>query len=271
MSNIVRLHRVLRAPPERVYRAFLDPDAMVKWLPPHGYTGKVHHMDARVGGSHRMSFTNFSTGSSHAFGGRYVELTPHERIRYTDQFDDPAMPGEMQVTHLAGCGRLRNRTHDHAGGHSASHPARVLLPRVAGIVVAAGAPGRARDPGRHVAESGALKPGRSATRAPRSQRSSESSRAAMSRPGTPRPTTGTCSSRCRMASSSTQRSPQRPTSSMSSPIGDPSWRKSWEPCASRSGLTAPYGCRGRRRPRKCRPTSPRTRSGSWRCRSASST
>src|SRR5512137_200584 len=98
MSSVVRLHRVLRAPPERVYRAFLDPDAMVKWLPPHGYTGKVHHMDARVGGSHRMSFTNFSTGSSHAFGGRYVELTPHERIRYTDQFDDPAMPGEMQVT-----------------------------------------------------------------------------------------------------------------------------------------------------------------------------
>ena len=98
MSNAVRLHRVLRAPPERIYRAFLDPDAMVKWLPPHGYTGKVHHMDARVGGSHRMSFTNFGTGSSHAFGGRYVELTPHERIRYTDQFDDPAMPGEMQVT-----------------------------------------------------------------------------------------------------------------------------------------------------------------------------
>ena len=98
MSNVVRLHRVLRAPPERVYRAFLDPDAMVKWLPPHGFTGKVHHMDARVGGSHRMSFTNFSTGNSHAFGGRYVELTPHERIRYTDQFDDPAMPGEMQVT-----------------------------------------------------------------------------------------------------------------------------------------------------------------------------
>jgi uncharacterized protein YndB with AHSA1/START domain len=98
VSNAVRLHRVLRAPPERVYRAFLDPDAMSKWLPPHGYTGKVHHMDARVGGSHRMSFTNFSTGNSHAFGGRYVELTPHERIRYTDQFDDPAMPDEMQVT-----------------------------------------------------------------------------------------------------------------------------------------------------------------------------
>jgi len=98
VPNVVRLHRVLRAPPERVYRAFLDPDAIVKWLPPHGYTAKVHHMDARVGGSHRMSFTNFSTGNSHAFGGRYVELTPHERIRYTDQFDDPAMPGEMLVT-----------------------------------------------------------------------------------------------------------------------------------------------------------------------------
>jgi uncharacterized protein YndB with AHSA1/START domain len=98
MSNVVRLHRVLRAPPERVYRAFLDPDAMAKWLPPHGYTGKVHHIDARVGGSHRMSFTNFSTGSSHSFGGRYVELTPHETIRYTDQFDDPGLPGEMQVT-----------------------------------------------------------------------------------------------------------------------------------------------------------------------------
>ena len=98
MSNVVRLHRVLRAMPERVYRAFLDPDAMVKWIPPHGYTGKIHHMDARVGGGHRMSFTNFGTGSSHAFGGKYVELTPHEKIRYTDRFDDPNLPGEMQVT-----------------------------------------------------------------------------------------------------------------------------------------------------------------------------
>jgi uncharacterized protein YndB with AHSA1/START domain len=97
-TNTVRLHRVLRAPPERVYRAFLDPDAMVKWLPPHGFTGKVHHMDARPGGSHRMSFTNFGTGKSHSFGGKYIELTPHERIRYTDQFDDPNLPGEMQVT-----------------------------------------------------------------------------------------------------------------------------------------------------------------------------
>jgi uncharacterized protein YndB with AHSA1/START domain len=91
-SGTVRLHRVLRAPPERVYRAFLDPDAMVKWLPPHGFTGKVHHLDARVGGSHRMSFTNFGTGRSHSFGGTYVERTPHERIRYTAQLVEPAIP-----------------------------------------------------------------------------------------------------------------------------------------------------------------------------------
>lgn len=97
-TNTIRLHRVLRASPERVYRAFIDPDAMVKWLPPHGFTGKVHEMDARVGGGYRMSFTNFSTGKSHSFGGRYVELTPYERIRHTDKFDDPNMPGEMQVT-----------------------------------------------------------------------------------------------------------------------------------------------------------------------------
>lgn len=97
-TNTIRLHRVLRAPPERVYRAFLDPDAMAKWLPPNGYTGKVHHMDARVGGSHRMSFTSLVSGQSHAFGGTYLELAPAERIRYTDKFDDPNLPGEMQVT-----------------------------------------------------------------------------------------------------------------------------------------------------------------------------
>lgn len=97
-GNTIRLHRVLRAPAERVYRAFLNPEAMVKWLPPHGFTGKVHEMDARVGGGYRMSFTNFGTGKSHSFGGKYVELTPYERIRYTDSFDDPKMPGEMQVT-----------------------------------------------------------------------------------------------------------------------------------------------------------------------------
>jgi uncharacterized protein YndB with AHSA1/START domain len=97
-SNTVRLHRVLRATPERVYRAFLDADAMAKWLPPHGFTGKVHQMDARVGGSYRMSFTNFSTGHGHSFGGRYLELVPNERIVHTDKFDDPNLPGEMQVT-----------------------------------------------------------------------------------------------------------------------------------------------------------------------------
>jgi len=97
-TNTVRFHRVLRAKPERVYRAFLDADAMVKWLPPHGFTGKVHHMDAKVGGTYKMSFTNFSTGKSHSFGGKYLELKPHERIRYDDKFDDPNLPGEMVTT-----------------------------------------------------------------------------------------------------------------------------------------------------------------------------
>lgn len=98
MPNTVRLHRVLRATPERVYRAFLDADALAKWLPPNGFTGKVHHLDAQVGGTFRMSFTNFTTGKSHSFGGKYLELVPHERIRHTDTFDDPNLPGEMQVT-----------------------------------------------------------------------------------------------------------------------------------------------------------------------------
>jgi uncharacterized protein YndB with AHSA1/START domain len=97
-TNTVRLHRVLRAPPERIYRAFLDADAMSKWLPPHGFTGKVHHLDAKVGGTYRMSFTNFSTGHSHSFGGEYVDLVPNERISHTDRFDDPNLPGEMQTT-----------------------------------------------------------------------------------------------------------------------------------------------------------------------------
>jgi uncharacterized protein YndB with AHSA1/START domain len=98
MPSTIRLHRVLKAAPERVYKAFLDPDAMAKWLPPYGFTCKVHHIDAKVGGTHKMSFTNFTTGNSHSFGGRYLELTPNERIRYTDKFDDPNLPGEMQVT-----------------------------------------------------------------------------------------------------------------------------------------------------------------------------
>lgn len=97
-TGTVRFHRVLKAPPERVYRAFLDPKAKVKWLPPHGFVGEVHSIDARVGGSYRMSFTNFNTGESHSFGGTYTELTPHTRIRYTDRFDDANLPGEMQVT-----------------------------------------------------------------------------------------------------------------------------------------------------------------------------
>ncbi|WP_424682644.1 SRPBCC family protein [Frateuria sp. YIM B11624] len=94
----VKLHRVLRTTPERLYRAFVDPDALAKWLPPNGFTAKVHHMDARVGGSFRMSFTNFSTGNGHAFGGTYLELQPGERLRYTDTFDDPNLPGEMVTT-----------------------------------------------------------------------------------------------------------------------------------------------------------------------------
>ncbi len=97
-TNTVRLHRVLRAKPERIYRAFLDPDAMAKWLPPNGFTGKVHQMDAKVGGSYKMSFTNFSTGSSHSFGGKYLELKPNELLRYTDKFDNPGLPGEMITT-----------------------------------------------------------------------------------------------------------------------------------------------------------------------------
>jgi uncharacterized protein YndB with AHSA1/START domain len=98
MPNTVRLHRVLRATPDRVYRAFLDADAMAKWLPPNGFTGKVHHIDPRVGGTYKMSFTNFTTGHRHSFGGAYLELVPNERIRHTDTFDDPPLPGEMQTT-----------------------------------------------------------------------------------------------------------------------------------------------------------------------------
>jgi len=97
-THTIRLHRVLRATPERIYRAFLDADAMAKWLPPNGFTGKIHHMDAKVGGTYKMSFTNFTSGKSLSFGGTYLEMVPHERIRYTDQFDDPNVPGEMQTT-----------------------------------------------------------------------------------------------------------------------------------------------------------------------------
>lgn len=97
-GNTIRLHRVLRAPPERIYRAFLDPAAVAKWLPPHGFTCKVHDLEAKVGGKWRASFTNFSTGNSHSFGGKYLELVPNERIKHTDRFDDPNLPGEMVTT-----------------------------------------------------------------------------------------------------------------------------------------------------------------------------
>jgi uncharacterized protein YndB with AHSA1/START domain len=110
-THTIRLHRVLRAPPERVYRAFLDADASAKWLPPNGFTCKVHHMDAKVGGSFRMSFTSFATGKSHAFGGEFLELAPYERIRYTDRFDDPNLPGTIHVTVTLGkvsCGTELN-------------------------------------------------------------------------------------------------------------------------------------------------------------------
>ena len=98
MPNTVRLHRVLRAKPERVYKAFLDPDAVPKWLPPHGFTCKVHQLDAKVGGSFRMTFTNFSSGNGHSFGGKYLELVPNEKLHYSDVFDDPNLPGEMITT-----------------------------------------------------------------------------------------------------------------------------------------------------------------------------
>jgi len=98
MSGTVKLHRVLRSKPERIYKAFIDPDAMVKWLPPNGFTGKVHEMDARTGGKYRMSFTNFSTGKSHAFGGEFLEMVENERLRYSDKFEDPNLAGEMETT-----------------------------------------------------------------------------------------------------------------------------------------------------------------------------
>jgi uncharacterized protein YndB with AHSA1/START domain len=114
-TNTVRLHRVLRAKPEKVYRAFLDADAMAKWLPPNGFTGKVHHLDARTGGTYKMSFTNFSTGHSHTFGGEYLELVPNEKICNTDRFDDPNLPGEMKTTVLlmkVSCGTEVNITQE---------------------------------------------------------------------------------------------------------------------------------------------------------------
>src|SRR6187549_2957379 len=125
-TNTIRLHRVLRATPERVYRAFLDPDAKAKWLPPHGFTGKVHHLEARVNGTYKMSFTNFTTGQSHSFGGTYVELVPSELMRYTDRFDDPNLPGDIQVTvRLKKVGG--NRTQRRPGGRARHYSGRGML------------------------------------------------------------------------------------------------------------------------------------------------
>jgi len=141
MPSTVRLHRVLRATPERIYRAFLDADAMAKWLPPNGFTGKVHHMDAKVGGAYKMSFTNFTTGQSHSFGGEYLELVPNERIRHTDKFDDPNLPGVMIVTIALkddshNClkeGRRGDGVGSCSGRYTRRHSRGGLLSRVAGV------------------------------------------------------------------------------------------------------------------------------------------
>ena len=146
-SRSVRLHRVLRANPEKVYRAFLEADALAKWLPPYGFTCTVHHLEAAVGGTFRMSFRNFSTGNSHSFGGDYLELIPNQRIRYTDKFDDPNLPGVMEVIVSLEPVIVRDRALGRAGGHPRSHPARDVLPRLAGVAGAAGDARRARDPG----------------------------------------------------------------------------------------------------------------------------
>ena len=133
MPGTVRFHRVLRATPEKVYRAFIDPDAMCKWLPPNGFTGKMHEMDAQAGGGYRMSFTNFGTGNGHSFGGTYVELTPGERIRYTNKFDDANLPGEMMTTitfKKVFCGtEMEHR----AGRDSRRHSDGSVLPGMAGV------------------------------------------------------------------------------------------------------------------------------------------
>ena len=138
MPNTVQFHRVLRTTPERLYRAFLDPDALAKWLPPNGFTGKVHHMDARVGGTYKMSFTNFTSGKSHSFGGEYLELVPHERLRWTDRFDDPNLPGEMTVTVTLEEGLCRDGDEHCAGGDPGCDSGGGVPSRLAGVPHPAG-------------------------------------------------------------------------------------------------------------------------------------
>jgi uncharacterized protein YndB with AHSA1/START domain len=133
MPNAIKLHRVLRASPESIYREFLATDAMAKWLPPNGFTCKVHHLDAKVGGTYKMSFANFTIGKSHSFGGTYVELIPNERICYTDKFDRPNLAGEMQTTISLKKGFVRNGIEDHAGRRARCHSRRGLLSWLAGV------------------------------------------------------------------------------------------------------------------------------------------
>ena len=146
-TNTVRLHRVLRATPERVYRAFLDPDAMAKWLPPNGFTGKVHRWTPKSAARYKMSFTNFTTGKSHSFGGKYLELMPHERIRYTDKFDDPNLPGRNAGDHHLEESLRRHGIEHRAGRNARRHSRRGVLSRLAGIADAAGETGRGGDSG----------------------------------------------------------------------------------------------------------------------------
>ena len=146
-DRTVHLHRVLRCPPAKLYRAFTEADAMAKWLPPYGFTCQVQHMEARVGGSFRMSFHNFSSGNGHSFGGEYLELVPNERIRYTDRFDDPNLPGTLEVTVTLTAGDLRHRAAHRAGRHPRGHPAGDVLPGLAGVAGAAGHAGGAGDSG----------------------------------------------------------------------------------------------------------------------------
>ena len=146
-TGTARFHRVLRSKPERVYRAFLDADAKAKWLPPYGFTCKVHHMDARVGGTYKMSFTNFSTGNAHSFGGEYRELVPNERIQYTDRFDDPNLPGEMRTTislRQVSCGTELNIVQE---GIPQAIPVEMCYLGLAGVARAAGQARRTGDPG----------------------------------------------------------------------------------------------------------------------------